>query len=166
MHAVLAAQKASLRGDAESLSVRTDRIDRPIALPVDHAEDFAKAVSDSAIAAANDVDDRYHAVGQRAQTCESTWRAGRRVKTTSRRSHSVCSARKARCLSAQRASSVLPRNFPVGMVFVPMAGSLRATARWWPSEFTENVSTNGAAGATISTRRDGGVPATPSRYPF
>src|SRR3546814_12832731 len=47
MSQVLAAQKASFTAAMpESLAVRTDRIDRAIALLVDNAEDFAKAVSE------------------------------------------------------------------------------------------------------------------------
>ena len=45
MHDVLAAQKASFTAAMpESLAVRSDRIDRAIALLVDNAEEFAKAV--------------------------------------------------------------------------------------------------------------------------
>src|SRR3546814_9463394 len=47
MGRVLAAQKDSFTAAMpESLAVRRDRIDRAIALLVDHAEDFAKAVSE------------------------------------------------------------------------------------------------------------------------
>src|SRR3546814_14630204 len=47
MSQVLAAQKASFTAAMpESLAVRTDRLDRAIALLVDNAEDFAKAVSE------------------------------------------------------------------------------------------------------------------------
>ncbi len=47
MQRALETQRASFTAAMpESLSVRTDRIDRAIALLVDHAEDFAKAVSE------------------------------------------------------------------------------------------------------------------------
>src|SRR3546814_1250657 len=47
MQRVLAAQKDGFTAAMpESLAVRGDRIDRAIALLVDHAEDFAKAVSE------------------------------------------------------------------------------------------------------------------------
>src|SRR3546814_14275710 len=47
MGRVLAAQKDSFTAAMpESLAVRRDSIDRAIALLVDHAEDFAKAVSE------------------------------------------------------------------------------------------------------------------------
>src|SRR3546814_9577377 len=47
MSQVLAAQKASFTAAMpESLAVRTDRIERAIALLVDNAEEFAKAVSE------------------------------------------------------------------------------------------------------------------------
>src|SRR3546814_4563715 len=47
MSQVLAAQKSRFTAAMpESLAVRTDRIDRAIALLVDNAEDFAKAVSE------------------------------------------------------------------------------------------------------------------------
>src|SRR3546814_3882162 len=47
MQQILVAQKASFTAAMpESLAVRTDRLDRAIALLVDHAEDFAKAVSE------------------------------------------------------------------------------------------------------------------------
>ncbi len=46
MQAILEKQRASFTAALpESMSIRRDRIDRAIALLVDHAEDFAKAVS-------------------------------------------------------------------------------------------------------------------------
>ncbi|PKP98656.1 MAG: coniferyl aldehyde dehydrogenase [Alphaproteobacteria bacterium HGW-Alphaproteobacteria-13] len=147
MHKVLAAQRASFTAAMpESLAVRTDRLDRTIALLVDHAEDFAKAVSEDFGHRSReqtlmaDVLPSVKAL-KHAKKHMAAWARGDRRKPTF---PLALLGAKAEVVYQPKGvvGVVAPWNFPVGMVFVPMAGILAAGNRAMikPSEFTANVS--------------------------
>jgi coniferyl-aldehyde dehydrogenase len=147
MHEVLAAQKASFTAAMpESMAVRTDRIDRAIALLVDNAEEFAKAVSEDfghrsrEQTLMTDIMPSVSAL-KHAKKHMAAWSKGEKRKPTF--PLGLLGAKAEVVYQPKGVVGVVaPWNFPVGMVFVPMAGILAAGNRAMikPSEFTENVS--------------------------
>lgn len=147
MNEVLAAQKASFTAAMpESLAVRTDRIDRAIALLVDHAEDFAKAVSEDfghrsrEQTLMTDILPSVNAL-KHARKHMAAWSRGEKRKPIF--PLGLLGAKAEVVYQPKGVVGVVaPWNFPVGMVFVPLAGILAAGNRAMvkPSEFTENVS--------------------------
>ena len=147
MQRILAAQRASfIAALPESLVVRADRIDRAIALLIDHKDDFAKAVSQ---------DFGHRSIEQTLMTDVmpsvsalkyskkhlSSWSRGERRKPTF--PLGLLGAKADVVYQPKGVVGIVaPWNFPVGMVFVPLAGVLAAGNRAMikPSEFTEGVS--------------------------
>ena len=153
MHEILAAQKASFTAAMpESLAVRTDRIDRAIALLVDNAEDFAKAVSEDfghrsrEQTLMTDIMPSVSAL-KHAKKHMAAWSKGEKRKPTF--PLGLLGAKAEVVYQPKGVVGVVsPWNFPVGMVFVPMAGILAAGNRAMikPSEFTENAAPAAPAG--------------------
>lgn len=146
MDRVLATQRASFTAAMpESLSVRADRIDRAVALLVDHAEDFAKAVSEDfghrsrEQTLMTDIMPSVSAM-KHAKKHMAAWARGERRRPTFPLGLLGAKA-EVRFQPKGVVGVIAPWNFPVGMVFVPMAGILAAGNRAMikPSEFTENV---------------------------
>jgi coniferyl-aldehyde dehydrogenase len=147
MRAVLDKQRAAFTAALpEALSVRSDRITRAIALLVDHAEDFAKAVSEDfghrsrEQTLMTDIMPSVSAL-KHARKHMAAWARNERRKPTF--PLGLLGARaEVRFQPKGVIGVVAPWNFPVGMVMVPMAGILAAGNRAMikPSEFTENVS--------------------------
>src|SRR3546814_747032 len=147
MQRVLAAQKDGFTAAMpESLAVRGDRIDRAIALLVDHAEDFAKAVSEDfghrsrEQTLMTDIMPSVSAL-KHAKKHMAAWAKGERRKPTF--PLGLLGAKAEVVFQPKGVVGVVsPWNFPIGMVFVPMAGILAAGNRAMikPSEFTENTS--------------------------
>ena len=147
MQTVLEKQRASfIAALPEPISVRRDRIDRAIALLVDHAEDFAKAVSADFGHRSREqtlLTDIMPSVGamKHARKHFEAWAKGEKRKATF--PLGLLGA-KAEVIYQPKGvvGVVAPWNFPVGMVMVPMAGILAAGNRAMvkPSEFTERVS--------------------------
>jgi coniferyl-aldehyde dehydrogenase len=147
MQQVLDRQRASFTvALPEDLSVRRDRIDRSIALLVDHAEDFAKAVSEDFGHRSRDqtlMTDILPSVSalKHAKKHMAAWAKGEKRKPTF--PLGLLGAKANVIFQPKGVVGVVsPWNFPIGMVFVPMAGILAAGNRAMikPSEFTENVS--------------------------
>ena len=147
MQAVLEKQRASfIAALPEPMSVRRDRIDRAIALLVDNAERFAKAVSadfghrSREQTLMTDIMPSVSAMKHAKKHFES-WAKGEKRKPTF--PLGLLGA-KAEVIYQPKGvvGVVAPWNFPVGMVMVPMAGILAAGNRAMvkPSEFTEEVS--------------------------
>lgn len=147
MQQVLERQKTSFTAALpEDLSARRDRIDRAIALLVDHAEDFAKAVSEDfghrsrEQTLMTDILPSISAL-KYAKKHMKSWAKGEKRKPMF--PLGLLGA-KANVMYQPKGvvGVVSPWNFPIGMVFVPMAGILAAGNRAMikPSEFTENVS--------------------------
>ncbi len=147
MQATLEKQRASFTAAMpEAMSVRRDRIDRAIAMLVDHKDDFAAAVSE-------DFGHRSHeqtlmtdimpsvSAMKHAKKHFESWARGEKRKPTF--PLGLIGA-KAEVIYQPKGvvGVVAPWNFPVGMVMVPMAGILAAGNRAMikPSEFTEKVS--------------------------
>ncbi|MFC4290950.1 coniferyl aldehyde dehydrogenase [Sphingorhabdus arenilitoris] len=147
MKAILEKQRASFTAAMpEPMSVRRDRMDRAIALLIDHKDDFAKAVS---------ADFGHRSVEQtlmtdimpsvsalkHAKKHFENWARGEKRKPTF--PLGLIGA-KANVVYQPKGvvGVVAPWNFPIGMVMVPMAGILAAGNRAMvkPSEFTEEVS--------------------------
>ncbi|ALC11997.1 coniferyl aldehyde dehydrogenase [Sphingopyxis sp. 113P3] len=148
MDQVLAAQRTSFTAAMpESLAVRADRIDRAIALLIDHADEFAKAVSEDFGHRSREqtlMTDILPSVSalKHAKKHMSGWARGEKRKPTF--PLGLFGAKAEVVFQPKGVVGVVsPWNFPVGMVFVPMAGILAAGNRAMikPSEFTENVST-------------------------
>ena len=148
MGQVLAAQRASFTAAMpESLAVRTDRIDRAIALLVDHGDDFARAVSEDFGHRSREqtlMTDILPSVSalKHAKKHMASWAKGEKRKPVF--PLGLLGAKAEVVFQPKGVVGVVsPWNFPVGMVFVPMAGILAAGNRAMikPSEFTENVST-------------------------
>lgn len=147
MQRILAAQRAGFTAALpESLAVRSDRIDRAIALLVDHKDDFAKAVSNDfghrskEQTLMTDVMPSVSAL-KHAKKHLASWSRGERRKPTF--PLGLLGAKAEVVYQPKGVVGVVaPWNFPVGMVFVPMAGILAAGNRAMikPSEFTEGVS--------------------------
>ncbi len=147
MQSVLEKQRASFTAALpEPMSVRRDRIDRAIALLVDHAEDFAKAVSadfghrSREQTLMTDIMPSVSAMKHAKKHFES-WARNEKRKPTFPLGFLGA---KAEVVYQPKGvvGVVAPWNFPVGMVMVPMAGILAAGNRAMikPSEFTEAVS--------------------------
>lgn len=144
---VLAKQKASFTAALpESLSVRTDRIDRAIALLIDHKDGFARAVAQDfghrsiEQTLMTDIMPSVSAL-KHAKKHLANWSRGERRKPTF--PLGLLGAKADVMFQPKGVIGVVsPWNFPVGMVFVPMAGILAAGNRAMikPSEFTEAVS--------------------------
>lgn len=147
MQSVLEKQRASFTAAMpEPMSIRRDRIDRAIALLVDHAEDFASAVSDDfghrsrEQTLMTDIMPSVNAMKHAKKHFEH-WAKDEKRKPTF--PLGLLGA-KAEVIYQPKGvvGVVAPWNFPVGMVMVPMAGILAAGNRAMikPSEFTERVS--------------------------
>ncbi|WP_246162786.1 coniferyl aldehyde dehydrogenase [Sphingorhabdus lacus] len=147
MQAILEKQRASFTAALpESMSIRRDRIDRAIALLVDHAEDFAKAVSadfghrSREQTLMTDIMPSVSAMKHAKKHFES-WARGEKRKPTF--PLGLLGAKAEVVYQPKGVVGVVaPWNFPVGMVMVPMAGILAAGNRAMvkPSEYTERVS--------------------------
>jgi coniferyl-aldehyde dehydrogenase len=147
MQAVLEKQRASFM-DAmqESLSIRGDRLTRAIAMLVDHADAFSKAMSD-------DFGHRSHEQSlltdimpsitalKNARKHFQNWARGEKRKALFPLGFIGA---KAKLVFQPKGviGLVAPWNYPVGMVMVPMADILAAGNRAMvkPSEFTERTS--------------------------
>jgi coniferyl-aldehyde dehydrogenase len=147
MQTVLEKQRASfIAALPEPMSVRSDRIDRAIALLIDNAENFAKAVSadfghrSREQTLMTDIMPSVSAMKHAKKHFES-WAKGEKRKPTF--PLGLLGA-KAEVIYQPKGvvGVVAPWNFPIGMVMVPMAGILAAGNRAMikPSEFTEEVS--------------------------
>lgn len=147
MQSVLEKQRASFTASLpEPMSVRRDRIDRAIALLLDNAEGFAKAVSadfghrSREQTLMTDIMPSVSAMKHAKKHFES-WAKGEKRKPTF--PLGLLGAKAEVVYQPKGVVGVVaPWNFPVGMVMVPMAGILAAGNRAMvkPSEFTEQVS--------------------------
>jgi coniferyl-aldehyde dehydrogenase len=143
---VLAKQRAAFTAAMpEPLSVRRDRIDRAIALLIDHKDAFAKAVS--ADFGHRSVDqtlmtDIMPSVGALKHSKKHFEAWSRNEKRKAMFPLGLLGAKAEVVYQPKGVVGVIaPWNFPVGMVMVPMAGILAAGNRAMikPSEFTERV---------------------------
>jgi coniferyl-aldehyde dehydrogenase len=147
MHAVLKKQRASFTAAMpEAMSVRRDRMDRAIAMLIDHKDDFAKAVSadfghrSTQQTLMTDIMPSVSALKHARKHFES-WAKDEKRKPTF--PLGLIGAKAKVAYQPKGVVGILaPWNFPVGMVMVPMAGVLAAGNRAMikPSEFTEAVS--------------------------
>lgn len=146
MGQVLARQRAAFTAAMpEPMAVRRDRIDRAIALLVDHKDAFAKAVSaDFGHRSVEQtlMTDIMPSVGalKHAKKHFEAW--SRNEKRKAMFPLGLLGARAEVIYQPKGVVGVIaPWNFPVGMVMVPMAGILAAGNRAMikPSEFTERV---------------------------
>jgi coniferyl-aldehyde dehydrogenase len=147
MQQVLEKQRASFTAAMpEPMSVRKDRIDRAVALLVDHAEAFAKAVSadfghrSREQTLMTDIMPSIGALKHAKKHMEAWARAEKRKPMFPL---GLIGAKAEVVFQPKGVVGVVaPWNFPVGMVMVPMAGILAAGNRAMvkPSEFTERVS--------------------------
>jgi coniferyl-aldehyde dehydrogenase len=136
MQQVLEKQRASFTAAMpEPMSVRKDRIDRAIALLVDHAEAFAKAVSadfghrSREQTLMTDIMPSVSALKHAKKHFESWARAEKRKPTFPL---GLIGAKAEVVYQPKGVVGVVaPWNFPVGMVMVPMAGILAAGNRRW-----------------------------------
>jgi coniferyl-aldehyde dehydrogenase len=147
MRAVLKKQRASFTAAMpEAMGVRRDRMDRAIAMLIDHKDDFAKAVSADfghrsiEQTLMTDIMPSVSAIKHARKHFESWARDERRTPTFPL---GLIGAKANVVYQPKGVVGILaPWNFPVGMVMVPMAGVLAAGNRAMvkPSEFTEAVS--------------------------
>ena len=146
MDQVLRSQRAAFTAaQPESMAVRRDRIDRAIALLIDHQDSFAKAVSaDFGHRSIEQtlMTDIMPSVGalKHARKHFEAW--GRDEKRKAMFPLGLIGAKAKVVWQPKGVVGVIaPWNFPVGMVMVPMAGILAAGNRAMikPSEFTERV---------------------------
>jgi coniferyl-aldehyde dehydrogenase len=146
MNAILMRQRAAFTAALpESIAIRRDRIDRAIALLIDHKDDFAKAVSADFGHRSTEqtlMTDIMPSVGalKHAKKHFEAWGRDERRKPTF--PLSLLGAKAEIMWQPKGVVGVIaPWNFPVGMVMVPMAGVLAAGNRAMikPSEFTERV---------------------------
>ncbi len=146
MNSVLARQRAAFTAAMpEALSVRRDRIDRAIALLIDHKDAFAKAVSADFGHRSTEqtlMTDIMPSVGalKHARKHFDAW--SRDEKRKAMFPLGLIGAKAKVVYQPKGVVGVIaPWNFPVGMVMVPMAGILAAGNRAMvkPSEFTERV---------------------------
>jgi coniferyl-aldehyde dehydrogenase len=147
MAAVLGKQRAAFTAAMpEPLEVRADRIDRAIALLVDHKDAFAKAVSaDFGHRSIEQtlMTDIMPSVGALKHSKKHIAAWSRDEKRSPMFPLGLIGARAKVVYQPKGVVGVMaPWNFPVGMVMVPMAGVLAAGNRAMikPSEFTERVS--------------------------
>ena len=146
MDAILARQKTAFTAaQPEALSVRRDRIDRAIALLIDHKDGFAKAVSADFGHRSTEqtlMTDIMPSVGalKHARKHFEAWSRNERRKVMFPLGLLGAKA-EVRWQPKGVVGVIAPWNFPVGMVMVPMAGILAAGNRAMikPSEFTERV---------------------------
>jgi len=146
MDSVLARQKAAFTASQpEPMSVRRDRIDRAIALLIDHKDAFAKAVSadfghrSTEQTLMTDIMPSVSALKHARKHFEA-W--SRNEKRKAMFPLGLLGAKaEVRWQPKGVVGVIAPWNFPVGMVMVPMAGILAAGNRAMikPSEFTERV---------------------------
>ncbi len=146
MQQVLERQRAAFTAALpEPLSVRRDRIDRAIALLVDHKDAFAKAVSaDFGHRSIEQtlMSDIMPSVGALKHSRKHFEAWSRDEKRKPLFPLGLIGARAKVMYQPKGVVGVIaPWNFPVGMVMVPMAGILAAGNRAMikPSEFTERV---------------------------
>lgn len=146
MEAVLKKQRAAFTAAMpEPLSVRRDRIDRAIALLIDHKDAFAKAVSaDFGHRSAEQtlMTDIMPSVGALKHSKKHFEAWSRDEKRQAMFPLGLIGAKAKVVYQPKGVVGVIaPWNFPVGMVMVPMAGILAAGNRAMikPSEFTERV---------------------------
>lgn len=146
LQAVLSKQRAAFTAALpESLAVRRDRIDRAIALLIDHKDAFAKAVSADFGHRSTEqtlMTDIMPSVGalKHAKKHFEAW--GRNEKRKAMFPLGLLGAKAEVMYQPKGVVGVIaPWNFPVGMVMVPMAGILAAGNRAMikPSEYTERV---------------------------
>ena len=146
MGAVLAKQKAAFTAAMpDGHAIRRDRIDRAIALLVDHKDAFAKAVSADFGHRSTEqtlMTDIMPSVGalKHARKHFEAW--SRDEKRKAMFPLGLLGAKAKVVYQPKGVVGVIaPWNFPVGMVMVPMAGILAAGNRAMikPSEFTERV---------------------------
>ena len=146
LQAVLAMQRAAFTAALpESMAVRRDRIDRAIALLIDHKDAFAKAVSADFGHRSTEqtlMTDIMPSVGalKHAKKHFEAW--GRNEKRKAMFPLGLLGAKAEVMYQPKGVVGVIaPWNFPVGMVMVPMAGILAAGNRAMikPSEYTERV---------------------------
>lgn len=146
MGSVLARQRAAFTTALpEAHSVRRDRIDRAIALLIDHKDAFAKAVSADFGHRSTEqtlMTDIMPSVGalKHARKHFEAW--SRDEKRKAMFPLGLLGAKAKVVYQPKGVVGVIaPWNFPVGMVMVPMAGILAAGNRAMikPSEFTERV---------------------------
>ena len=146
MGAVLAKQKAAFTAAMpEGHAIRRDRIDRAIALLVDHKDAFAKAVSADFGHRSTEqtlMTDIMPSVGalKHARKHFEAW--SRDEKRKAMFPLGLLGAKAKVVYQPKGVVGVIaPWNFPIGMVMVPMAGILAAGNRAMvkPSEFTERV---------------------------
>lgn len=146
MNAVLANQRSAFTAAMpEGSAIRKDRIDRAIALLIDHKDAFAKAVSADFGHRSTEqtlMTDIMPSVGalKHAKKHFEAW--SRDEKRTAMFPLGLIGAKAKVVYQPKGVVGVIaPWNFPVGMVMVPMAGILAAGNRAMikPSEFTERV---------------------------
>ncbi len=146
MDRVLASQKAAFAAALpETMAVRRDRIDRAIALLIDHKDEFAKAVSADFGHRSTEqtlMTDIMPSVGalKHARKHFEGWSRNERRKAMF--PLGLLGAKAEVVYQPKGVVGVIaPWNFPIGMVMVPMAGILAAGNRVMikPSEFTERV---------------------------
>ncbi len=146
MEAVLNSQREAFTAALpEAMSVRRDRIDRAIALLVDHQDAFAKAVSADFGHRSTEqtlMTDIMPSVGalKHARKHFEAW--SRDEKRKAMFPLGLLGAKAQVMYQPKGVVGVIaPWNFPIGMVMVPMAGILAAGNRAMikPSEFTERV---------------------------
>lgn len=139
-------RKAFTAAMPEALSIREDRIDRAIAMLIDHKDDFAAAVSQDfghrsvEQTLLTDIMPSVSAL-KHAKKHLSSWSRNEKRKPTFPLG---LIGSKAEVVYQPKGvvGIIAPWNFPIGMVMVPMAGILAAGNRAMvkPSEFTPRVS--------------------------
>jgi len=146
MDRILAAQRASFTAALpEPVAVRRDRIDRAIALLIDHKDAFASAVSaDFGHRSVEQtlMTDIMPSVGALKHSRKHFEAWSRNEKRKPMFPLGLIGAKAEVMYQPKGVVGVIaPWNFPVGMVMVPMAGILAAGNRAMikPSEFTERV---------------------------
>jgi len=146
MNDVLGRQRAAFTAAMpEPLSVRRDRIDRAIALLIDHKDAFAKAVSADFGHRSTEqtlMTDIMPSVGALKHSKKHFEAWSRNEKRKPMFPLNLLGAKAEVVWQPKGVVGVIaPWNFPVGMVMVPMAGILSAGNRAMikPSEFTERV---------------------------
>lgn len=146
MGQVLAKQRAAFTAAMpEPMSARRDRIDRAIALLIDHKDAFAKAVSADFGHRSTEqtlMTDIMPSVGALKHSKKHFEAWSRNEKRKAMFPLGLLGAKAEVMWQPKGVVGVIaPWNFPVGMVMVPMAGILAAGNRAMvkPSEFTERV---------------------------
>ena len=147
MRAMLEAMRADFTAKLpESLDVRRDRLDRAVALLVDHGHAFCAAVSEdfghrsADMTLMTDINPSINALKD-ARKHLAAWSRGEKRKPMFPLGLLGAKAR-VEYQPKGVVGVIAPWNFPIGMVMVPMAGVLAAGNRAMvkPSEFTPRVS--------------------------